>query len=289
MLWLGNNDLLLYAIDGADATVSGQSVTPIGTMTAAFDALIADLKTANNKGVVINVPDISTIPYFTAVPFNAIPLTQQNVNDLAPLAAGYNAIVNGALGEGSAEAAKRRLSFKVGQNPVLINDATLTDLSGPLGGAGLAALARARPATAQDLIVLPASRKIGVDAGGMYGISVPLVDADVVDKNELANEIEPVRTAFNSYIEGEVAKDPDLLFFDAEAKLKELNTTGILYGSGGVSSTFAQGGFFSLDGIHPTARGNAVLANEIFKVINAGFDAYIPPVDPSDYSTVFYR
>jgi hypothetical protein len=79
------------------------------------------------------------------------------------------------------------------------------------------------------------------------------------------------------------------LFFDADAILAELNETGILYGSGGVSSTFAQGGFYSLDGIHPTARGNAVITNEVFKVINAGFDAYIPPVDPSDYPTVFYQ
>ena len=83
--------------------------------------------------------------------------------------------------------------------------------------------------------------------------------------------------------------NPDLLFLDADALLVELNNTGILYGSGGVSSTFAQGGYYSLDGIHPTARGNAVIANEIFKVINAGFDAYIPPVDPSDYTTVFYQ
>jgi hypothetical protein len=41
--------------------------------------------------------------------------------------------------------------------------------------------------------------------------------------------------------------------------------------------------------VHPTARGYAVIANEIFKVINTGFDAYIPPVDPSDYTTVFYQ
>ena len=293
-LWLGNNDLLLYAIDGADGTVNSEFVTPLANMTASFDLLLADLKTASNKGLVINVPDIATIPYFATVPYDAIPLTQENVDDLALLALGFNATLDAVYPPGSAEAAERRLSFKVGQNPVLINDETLADISGPLQVAGFsaaeaAALARARPATAKDLIVLPAARKIGVDAGGMYGITVPLVDKDVLDKDELADEIEPVRTEFNKYIEAEAAKDPDLLFFDAEAKLRELNTKGILYGSGGVSSTFAQGGFFSLDGIHPTARGNAVLANEIFKVINEGFNAHIPPVDPSDYTTVFYQ
>lgn len=41
--------------------------------------------------------------------------------------------------------------------------------------------------------------------------------------------------------------------------------------------------------MHPTARGYAVTANEIFKVINKGFNAYIPPVDPNKYTTVFYQ
>jgi hypothetical protein len=108
-------------------------------------------------------------------------------------------------------------------------------------------------------------------------------------EDEVRDEIETVRIPFNMHVEAEAAANPDLLFFDADAKLMELNETGILYGSGGVSSTFAQGGFYSLDGIHPTARGNAVIANEIFKLINAGFGAYIPPVDPNQYTTVFYQ
>ena len=56
-----------------------------------------------------------------------------------------------------------------------------------------------------------------------------------------------------------------------------------------MSSTFAQGGAFSLDGVHPTARGYAVVANEIMQVIEDAFGAQLPPVNPSDYSTVFYQ
>ena len=72
-------------------------------------------------------------------------------------------------------------------------------------------------------------------------------------------------------------------------KLDELNESGISYGSGGVTSEFATGGMFSLDGVHPTARGYAVIANEIMKVIEAGFGATLPPVDPSEFTTVFYQ
>jgi lysophospholipase L1-like esterase len=119
-------------------------------------------------------------------------------------------------------------------------------------------------------------------------VGTALLDGDVVTEYELGL-IETARTAYNATIEAEADADPDLLLFDADAFFTELSTTGILYGSGGISSTFAQGGGISLDGIHPTARGYAVIANEMFKLINAGFGGYIPPVDPSDYTTVFYQ
>ena len=115
-----------------------------------------------------------------------------------------------------------------------------------------------------------------------------LEDADVLTESEIGL-VETARTAYNAAIEIAADVDSDLLLFDADAFFTELNTTGILYGSGGGASTFAQGGAFSLDGVHPTARGYAVIANELFKVINAGFGGYIPPVNPSDYSTVFYQ
>ena len=95
--------------------------------------------------------------------------------------------------------------------------------------------------------------------------------------------------SYNVTINDEADADPDLLLFDAAAFFTELSTTGILYGSGGISSTFVQGNGYSLDGVDLTARGNAVFANEMFKVINAGFGGYIPPVDPSDYTTVFFE
>jgi lysophospholipase L1-like esterase len=115
-----------------------------------------------------------------------------------------------------------------------------------------------------------------------------LEDADVLIDTEVA-AVNTARLAYNATIKAEADADPDLLLFDAAAKLTELNTTGILYGSGGISSAFIQGGGFSLDGVHPTARGYAVIANEIMKVIENAFGANLPPVDPSDYTTVFYQ
>jgi len=51
------------------------------------------------------------------------------------------------------------------------------------------------------------------------------------------------------------------------------------YNAGGHKLTTAfGGGIFSLDGIHPTNTGYAILANEFIKEINRGFGTDVPPV-----------
>jgi len=284
VLWIGNNDILLYALDGADPVINGESVTPIGSFTTAYDTVMAGLNTVNNKGVLINIPDVSTIPYFTTVPYDAIPMDEATAAASNAAYAPYNGAI-AISGLPADEIAQRTIVFAAGQNALVIEDEYLTTLLG---------LPSIRQATVRDLVVLPASRKIGTedtpgDPATTWGVGKALEDADVLTEPEITQEIEPAQIAYNGVIEAHADEDPDLLHFDIAALFTELNTTGILYGSGGVSSTFAQGGAFSLDGVHPTARGYAVIANEMFKVINAGFGGYIPPVNPSDYSTVFYQ
>ena len=154
-------------------------------------------------------------------------------------------------------------------------------------------MAQARQATPDDLILLPSSAKLGEeDTPGnpltVWGVTLPLEDGDVLTEAE-ADSLDAVRTAYNVTIKAEADADPDLLYFNAAALLKELNSTGISYGSGGISSAFIQGGGFSLDGVHPTARGYAVVANEMMDAIEAAFGATLPPVNPNDYSTIFYQ
>ena len=318
ILWLGNNDVLSYATSGGTGvdqtgnsdvnTYNSNDITDPGFFTSGgsgaatglpnYATVVAALKGASGKGVLINVADVATIPFFTTVPYNAIPLDAATAAGLqATLGAGYNlALANAemAMDIDAAEASRRQLNFVEGQNPVLIVDETLTDITGT---AGLpAGLEQARPATAEDFILLPALSKIGVDFGGNYGIAVPLVDADVLTGVDAvgfplseASTVDAARMSYNATIKGVADADDDLLLFDADAKLRELNDDGILYGTGGITSTFATGGAFSLDGVHPTARGYAVIANEIIKIIDEGFDSNLPRVDPSEYTTVFYQ
>ena len=306
VFWVGNNDIFLYAAEGGvgeDRTDNPNvgtygpenDITDPGYFENGFPGLglpsyaemVAALTAGGAKGVLVNIPNVNAIPYFTTVPFNPVELTQAQADELNGNASimGYNAGIASQSGVTITpeEAARRTLVWKKGLNPLLITDDELTNLSG--GG-----LPSIRLATAADFILLPTSSKIGTDNGFgfLWGVSTALEDGDVLTEDE-AGFVEAARQRYNTTIKNTADASPDLLYFDMEALLDQLNESGILYGSGGVSATFAQGGAFSLDGIHLTARGNAVISNEMFKVINDGFDAYIPPVDPSQYTTVFYQ
>ncbi len=306
IFWVGNNDVLLYAVDGGtgvDQTGNPNvatygptnDITDPGFFTSGFAGLglpgyagmVAALTAGGAKGVLVNVPDIKTIPYFTTVPYNPVELTAAEANELNtnPAIIGYNMGVNGQIGVTITmqEAAQRQLSWKKGLNPVLFTDDNLTDLTG--GG-----LPSMRLATRADLVLLPTSSKIGTDNGFgfLWGVSVALEDGDVLSEAE-AKLVNRARKAYNSVIEATADADPDLVLFDAAALLDELNKSGIVYGSGGITAEFGTGGGFSLDGVHPTARGYAVIANEMMKVIEDGFGATLPPVDPSEFTTVFYQ
>ena len=152
-----------------------------------------------------------------------------------------------------------------------------------------------RQATAEDLILLPASAKLGElqnpadpNSVGGVGPTGALLDSDVLIPSEI-QAIDTARTAYNVTIKAAVDNDPNLIFLDAAALMKQLNESGIDYGNGSINSDFATGGAFSLDGVHPTARGYAVTANEIINVINTGFNANVHKVDPATFPTVFLK
>lgn len=75
--WIGNNDVLGYATSGGAFGVNGLPVTGIYGLTnpttefkPSYDALIAALTSGGAKGVVLTIPDVTKIPYFTTVPWN---------------------------------------------------------------------------------------------------------------------------------------------------------------------------------------------------------------------------
>jgi hypothetical protein len=65
---------------------------------------------------------------------------------------------------------------------------------------------------------------------------------------------------------------------DVNSLFKTLSANGYTLGNNKHLTTGFLGGLFSLDGIHPTNTGYAILANETIKTMNTKFNMKIPLV-----------
>ena len=321
-LWIGGNDELGYATAGGDATVN--PLTPTATFNAVYNTIISQLTAGDKKGVIANLPYVTTLPYFHVIQYNQ--LTQDNltvngvnqVNDLNTLLYGplHNALAY--LGQGS----RINLLATSGNNPMLMVDENLTDLSVPLGQVitqGLilqgtpAPLASAqgtllgqvfgktRQTLPTDLICLSASSRIGklpsqaVDGVtspapsllGQLGVTFPLPDRYILIPTEVA-EIQAATDAYNVTIEGAAAANSaQIALVDAKSIMNSLTTTGITGNGFTLNSTYVTGGAFSLDGVHPTPRGYALIANKFLEAINLKFGSNFKGVSLSNYRIMF--
>jgi lysophospholipase L1-like esterase len=302
-LWLGSNDVIWYGFEGGtgnpacDPNISCQQndITDPDQFAAALTAMLAGITGSNPgmQGVLMNVPDVTTIPYFTVVPYNPVPLDQATADILNAAYTAYNAGLDAALagnfpGLTQEEVDRRKISFTSGQNAVVILDEGLTDLTSIN-----AALVNMRQATAEDLIPLEKSQIIGTlanpsDPNSAWGVGVPLQDEHVLIPSEIQAMVDAVN-AYNDAIEAAADADPNMVLLDVNKLFADLMASGIDYGTGAVTADFATGGFFSLDGIHPTGRGYAIIANSLIDTINSSFNANVFKVDPGAYPTVFLK
>jgi hypothetical protein len=305
-LWIGSNDVIWYGFAGGDdATATDQyaadnfvastygyyDISHPAVVASSILAGISKFNTENPdvKGVVINIPDVTTIPYFTTVPYNPVPLDQATADALNAAYAPYNAGVAAVLAADPDEVAKRTITFSEGQNAVVILDEDLTDISGVDP-----ALLSMRQATANDLIPLEVAPVIGTladpsDPNSALGVGVPLEDKYVLIPSEI-QAMQAAVAAYNTEIQTIVDTFSNVMLFDAASLFAELTENGgIDYGTGSVNDDFVTGGFFSLDGIHPTGRGSAVLSNALIDAINAEFNANVYKVDAANYPTVFLK
>jgi len=300
LFWLGLDDFFLHAAFGGDPTKA--PLTPAtgglpngfdGQYAAAVGSLLAS--NPNLKGVVGNFPSIFVMPHFTSVTWNAVPLDAATAAGLtASLANNYNAFLDGMVAATiltAAEAAQRKISYAAGQNPILLTDETLTDLTPYMGGpyAGLLPYARARQTKNTDILPLSAGSIIGTTIGGdptkVYGVSVPLADQYVLIPSE-SSAIEAARVAFNATVKAVADAYPTrLAHADVNAAMATLvtNKAGIYNGVTITPNINPPTGIYSEDGAHPNSRGYAFLSRVFIEAINTKFASTIPLTDISKY------
>ena len=251
-LLIGNNDVLGYALGGGTL----DTITPSGGVPGkGFDAsidLIVNTLTANGaKGVVGNVGDVTSIPYFTTIPYNGLTL---DATQAAQLSAAY---------------APLGISFSAGSNPFMIVDTSVP------GGV--------RKIKSDELVLLSTPQDSLKCAG--WGSSKPLANQYVLNSTEISN-LKSAVAAYNAKLKA-VADAKGLAFVDVNAFLAS-GKSGIAYNGITSSTTFVSGGIFSLDGIHLTPRANALLANQFIKAINSKYGASIQEIDATKYNGVIF-
>ncbi|MCP9198629.1 G-D-S-L family lipolytic protein [Gramella sp. GC03-9] len=313
-LWIGNNDVLSFATSGGDgvyqqnntdfATYGPNDITDPNAFAFVYNSIVSELAGEDGssaEGVLINIPNVTDIPFFNVVPVNPIPLDANTAAALNAQFGAYNTqILPGLVQAGiltEAEANSRKIIFtESNQNFVTLVDEDLTNVTGILQQAPFnldpqtaALLGQLRQATSEDLIPLTSSSFIGTTVNNnpmlVNGVSVPLGDEHVLTASE-QEIVAQVTTQYNAAI-ASIAQNYSLGLVDANALLSQIGASGGLNYQGiPITSQFVTGGAFSLDGVHLTPRGNAVIANEIIKVINANYEANLPNVDVGSYGTV---
>ncbi|WP_046244337.1 SGNH/GDSL hydrolase family protein [Hymenobacter terrenus] len=245
--WIGNNDVLTYATNGALAVATNpfSGMTDTTSFGRGYRNIVTTIsKGGTVKGVLANIPNVTAIPYFNTV-------------TVAAVLAGYRAV-----------------------NPAITNIYIQARTSATSTATAV------RVATATDLLTLTAQGFIAENPGVGASPTAPIPTQYVLDPIE-QNEVVTRTTQLNSII-AKTARQNKVAFVDMNALFSSISQQGLVTNGVPNTAAFASGNLFSLDGIHPTPRGYAVVANEFLRVINAYYGANVPRVDPTNYRGVAF-
>ncbi len=266
-LWIGNNDVLGYALAGG---ASDEITNPL-IFDGGLTQMVNMITSTGAKVVLGNIPAVDAIPYFNTIPYNAMPVSQDVIDEFTPLLAGYNQL--------AAVKGYPTIELVVGNNPFFIYDSSI-DLGLAGSGSPLEPFNNVRQATSEDKLLLTAKAAASASSFMAYPV---LPDQYVLTQTELKN-ISDATTAYNITIAG--LESDNVAVVDLASMMTELSTTGLYIDGNRYTSTFVTGGVFSLDGIHATGRGSAIIANAFIDAINTKFNASVPRANINDYDMV---
>lgn len=113
----------------------------------------------------------------------------------------------------------------------------------------------------------------------------------VPDKYALdVNELQQVNDAIEAYntIIAEIASENTFALVDINAFFDQVAGSGITEGGTRFTAAFVTGNAFSLDGVHPTPKGYALVAQKFIEAINAYYGSEIPSPSLSKYPAVAF-
>lgn len=263
--WMGMDDVLGYALAGGqgDGSANALPVSPgiyntsdisnYDSFTVYYDTALKTALSISSFGALINIPNILELPFFNTVPYNGLNITRQTfVDSLHTL---YPSIT-------------WEKAFQVGEgNPFIIRDHN----------------GNIRQIVPGEYILMSVPMD-SIRCGG-WGSTKPIPEQYVITTDE-KQFIENATTKYNGFIKRESELN-NLPLVDMHAFMKTL-FTGYSYNGIKYTAAYVSGGAFSLDGIHPTQRGYALLSNHIITTINTFYNSTLPRTDANKYPGIVF-
>ena len=261
-MWLGANDVLGFATAGGQGDGSGNAlpavlnyysandITPLAVFKRYYDTAVGFATSVGARGALINIPDITSIPFFTTIPSNGLYITRQSLADsLTNLYASTNYV------------------FQLGYNQFVVRDH----------------LGNMRQSVPGELILLTTPMDSITCAG--WGSFVAIPQQYVITTEEL-QQIKNATSRFNEVILAAATRN-NLAHVDMFKYMGTLQA-GITYNGINYNAQYIAGGAFSLDGVHLTPRGYAIVANKIIDAINYQYHSTITPIDVNKYHGILF-
>jgi hypothetical protein len=241
-VWTGMEDIYDYARNGG----YNKTILPPAQFEIYLDSLLRVLTANGAKGIIADIPELNSFPFYTLVPYNGAELTSTQADSLNDI---YH------------PAGLTHINFAEGKNAFVIEDS-----SAPGGY---------RQMVEGEIITL--STPLDSMRCNYYGLLVQVIhDQYALDTTEVAAISQHIQQ-YNAIIR-QKAEQYNLAFADMNQFFKNV-VTGIKWDGVDYNAEFISGGFFSLDGFHPNQKGYALIANEFIKAINAKYNSTLPPIN----------
>ncbi|MCW8850729.1 MAG: SGNH/GDSL hydrolase family protein, partial [Melioribacteraceae bacterium] len=257
-LWIGNNDILRYATSGGTSLYTSEN-----DFSVLFDQLCEALSSGDFPVIMANIPRVRFTPFFTTVAPTVGEIIQEAMN--------YNPEIKGLVYQ-TTEAP----FFEVASINKLLNNEILLTLQSSTA-ASFIGDTTGLYYNSSDLAIPD-----GINLKSPFGLSSdnPFPNKFVLDENEQFT-VDLITASYNTSIALASLKYNfelvDIHDFFKNIAIDGYTTDGVTF-----TSEYIFGGIFSLDGVHPSSQGYAIIANQFIEKINSAFDAEIPFINVSN-------
>ena len=299
LLWLGINDYLEYAMNGA---TNDEMLIELNKARGSFQSLITVLLNETDAKIVIgNMIPIKDLPFFYLNQYNFVRLTNAEKGAAQARFSDYNnGVAKFNVGKPMSEW-RKMISFEdngstLYPQAVVVEDPEMNPAFYPDGSP----MENYRQLTENEMALFSITPQM-VSNG--FGSKIPVPDKYYLSEKQI-EKINQFVDEFNQDLEG-LVKNWDserLLLVDVKTVLQKITATGridswgfresddLVYQNGvPVLARLEQNSIFSLDAIHFNQRGNAIIANEFIKAINQKFGSNIPLANVNAYKGNTYQ